>query len=83
MVEGDARRLHQVLENLVDGVTVQEKVDNVTGLSRREVVESKARPKTMNSVSTKPKYCSMSGAAVIVFGAQLWMNADIDGITRK
>nr|MCU0687952.1 DNA-directed RNA polymerase subunit beta' [Polyangiaceae bacterium] len=28
--------------DLVDGVTVQEKVDNVTGLSRREVVESKA-----------------------------------------
>jgi hypothetical protein len=31
-------------------------------------------PKTRNSVSTKPKYCSMSGAAVMAVGAKDWMN---------
>jgi len=30
---------------------------------------SKAMPKTRKSVSTKPKYCSMSGAAVMALGA--------------
>ena len=44
---------------------------------------SNARPNTMNSVSTKPKYCSMSGAAVMLWGAQLWMNWDIEGMTRR
>ncbi len=44
---------------------------------------SKAMPKTRNRVSTKLKYCSMSGAAVIALGAKAWMNCDIPGMTRK
>jgi hypothetical protein len=44
---------------------------------------SKAMPKTRNSVSTKPKYCSMSGAAVMLVGAKAWMNCDMPGMTRK
>jgi hypothetical protein len=44
---------------------------------------SKAMPNTRNSVSTKPKYCSMSGAAVMDVGAKAWMNWAMPGITRK
>ena len=42
---------------------------------------SKAMPKTRNSVSTVPKYCSMSGAVFTDDGVTATMNLVSAGIT--
>src|SRR5215831_462959 len=44
---------------------------------------SNAMPNTRNSVSTVPKYCSMSGAVLIELGATATMKRVSAGITMK
>ena len=44
---------------------------------------SKAAPKATNMVNTKLRYASMSGAAVMLFGAKLWMKVNTLPKTKK
>ena len=44
---------------------------------------SKVTPKAMNMVMTKLRYCSMSGAGVMLLGANSLMNEKILPNTKK
>ena len=50
-------------------------IDNIVKVPTTTITgTSNAKPKAMNMLITKPKYASMSGAAVMLLGAKLWMN---------
>ncbi|MFY9975949.1 MAG: DNA-directed RNA polymerase subunit beta' [Chromatiaceae bacterium] len=58
-------------EDFVDGVTVQAKVDDVTGLTSREVLDPKQRPATGKDLRPMVKLLDETGQEVNILGTDL------------
>ena len=58
-------------EDFVDGVTVQAKVDDVTGLTSREVLDPKQRPATGKDLRPMVKLLDENGQEVNILGTDL------------
>jgi DNA-directed RNA polymerase subunit beta' len=58
-------------EDFIDGVTVQAKVDDVTGLTSREVLDPKQRPATGKDLRPMVKLLDENGQEVNILGTDL------------